>query len=645
MKYAWAMMLCGTIAVAVAAQEGESGPSAEVLDMDVAAFLAQESDAIQEGARILFEAEAFAKLDAIAAQARETREMCKDGYWKLLRMYGGISDIYHERKEQDRRRVRERAERWMAIAPASPTARAILLEIYTAEAWAARGNDWASKVTEEGWTGFHEWLGKAQVLWNESRNLDEQDPELFSAAITICTGLSSSRADTEAIFSEGIGFAPTYLNLYRSMLMYYLPRWHGSRGDILWLAERSAAETAESQGDALYFFLAVEATKWEGNEQGEEEVLEEFGFSWERVRDGYRDFRRFYGDSDYYANLTAFWACRYDDRRAAREFFNITGGDGYPSLWSDTAFERWGRWAEGKGPRLDEQILHRAARHHDSAVIEKQLEKGAKPNTLDPRGQTPLEVALHEKDWDSALILLEHGANPNAPRFHARTFLSYAIWFAPIHVVQAILDAGADVNADYQQWTPPAYAVNNDRVDVLRVLLAHPECDPNRVVQGGWTPLAAAAADNQAEAVQALTECPRVDVNHPNDRGETPLGMAAKAGHTEVVRALLTRDDCDVNLPNKKGYAPLHLAAMRGRTEEAKLLVEHGAVVDARESRGLTPFLLAAREGHVESARCLLEHGADIKAVTTKGETAIALAQEEGQGEMVTFLKEQGLEE
>ncbi len=59
-----------------------------------------------------------------------------------------------------------------------------------------------------------------------------------------------------------------------------------------------------------------------------------------------------------------------------------------------------------------------------------------------------------------------------------------------------------------------------------------------------------------------------------------------------------------------KDYTPLHDAAERGALEAAKLLVAHGADVNARERWGIPPIHLATKKDKVEMISFLEESGA-----------------------------------
>jgi ankyrin repeat protein len=72
----------------------------------------------------------------------------------------------------------------------------------------------------------------------------------------------------------------------------------------------------------------------------------------------------------------------------------------------------------------------------------------------------------------------------------------------------------------------------------------------------------------------------------------------------------------------------------------AKLLIEHGADTNARDSLGYTPLHWTAKYGHTETATFLLEHGADINARNNYGETPLSRAKESGYTKIASLLEE-----
>ena len=62
----------------------------------------------------------------------------------------------------------------------------------------------------------------------------------------------------------------------------------------------------------------------------------------------------------------------------------------------------------------------------------------------------------------------------------------------------------------------------------------------------------------------------------------------------------------------------------------------------AQVESGFTPLHEAALNGDIEFARLLLEHGADVNAKMKDGKTPLTFAVEGGQTEMASFLRERG---
>lgn len=111
-----------------------------------------------------------------------------------------------------------------------------------------------------------------------------------------------------------------------------------------------------------------------------------------------------------------------------------------------------------------------------------------------------------------------------------------------------------------------------------------------------------------------------VQVANPDESKRTrapnklALAQAAAAGKLKEVRELLDAGaDTEVMLQKE---TPLHLAIMCARVAVAKLLIERGANVNARDPGGWDPLVLCGqvhslRDGlAAEIARVLLEHGA-----------------------------------
>ena len=148
-----------------------------------------------------------------------------------------------------------------------------------------------------------------------------------------------------------------------------------------------------------------------------------------------------------------------------------------------------------------------------------------------------------------------------------------------------------------------------------------------------------AAATGQTKKLAALLNHDPALVSAYSPDGFTALSLAVFFGHAETVNVLLAAG-APVNAASQETMkmSPLGSAMAAERNDIARLLIDHGADVNAKAENDLTPLHTAAARGDLESARLLLEHGADINATTKDGKTPMAYAQERNHPEMVEFL-------
>jgi cytohesin len=136
------------------------------------------------------------------------------------------------------------------------------------------------------------------------------------------------------------------------------------------------------------------------------------------------------------------------------------------------------------------------------------------------------------------------------------------------------------------------------------------------------------------------------DVDSRTENSWTSLHWASCRGTPSAGKCLLDHG-ADINARDRDDWTPLYVCVLYATSEGlasvefAQMLLERGAVIDARDSRGRTSLHRAVGEGKIRFARLLLEHGADANAQDKSGETP---SQYTMQQEILELLSEYGAE-
>jgi len=163
--------------------------------------------------------------------------------------------------------------------------------------------------------------------------------------------------------------------------------------------------------------------------------------------------------------------------------------------------------------------------------------------------------------------------------------------------------------------------------------------DPNLRDDQGQVALFVALRGNSLKAAKVLWEAPTLDVDARSPADETPLMMAALRGETEAAAALVARGAA----VRKDGWTPLHYAATGGSVPIIRMLLDHGAELEARSPNGTTPLMMAAGYGSEEAVDALLAAGADRTVKNQRGWDAVEFARASGRDFLVKRLQAAGL--
>jgi cytohesin len=338
--------------------------------------------------------------------------------------------------------------------------------------------------------------------------------------------------------------------------------------------------------------------------------------------------------------------------------------------------------------------LHLASYHGGFKVAQLLLDHGADINVRDKDGRTPLHGTLVDMTddlddyfFDTVRFLLEHGANVHGLDNDHATPLHVASQCGGTKAARLLLEHGADVHAlDGNHSTPLHFASHSGNAKTARLLLEH-NADVHALDNDHSTPLHFISQHSDAGAACILLEHGAL-VDARDNKGLTPLQVALQRGNAKVARILLEHG-ANIDTRNKEGQTPrnlllamwsdirpdddidnirfflgrgadvdaiddnhsglLHVASYWGSVEVARLLLEHGANIDVRNSGGQTPLHRALIETKdmafysiFDGIQLLLEHGADVDALDNDNSAPLHMASHYGSVRATRLLLKHG---
>jgi ankyrin repeat protein len=260
---------------------------------------------------------------------------------------------------------------------------------------------------------------------------------------------------------------------------------------------------------------------------------------------------------------------------------------------------------------------------------------------------------------DAAAALLAAGADVNETAPDGTSALVVAVLNGHFELAAALLDKGADPNADKQGWTAlhqiswvrrpntgqnspgPVPDGNVGSLALIRKLAAHganlnaretkepKDSYRSSMSRAGATPFLLAAKAVDLDMMRVLVEL-GADPLLATDDGTTPLMVAAGVGIYAVGDSPGNAEEADRAVKmclelggdaaavDANGETALHGAALRGANGAVKLLVDAGARLDAKNRKGWTPLRIADGVSYNGTTKRMLETAALLREIMTE---------------------------
>jgi len=286
-------------------------------------------------------------------------------------------------------------------------------------------------------------------------------------------------------------------------------------------------------------------------------------------------------------------------------------------------------------------LLHVAAANGYTEIARLLVQAGAYVMAKNNDHKTPIDLAH------------EHGHEDLAQMLESALALSEAAVAGDAETVRRLLAAGAHTDVRDGRGATALYSVVETYLEEVARLLIQAGADVNAPKQWtagpGDTPLLMVAgmgerATMSVNIAEALVNAganvgvsSRPTTSFALGSYGTPLHRAASANHVEMVKLLL-RHGANVDAEDNSENSPLHRAIYSGHGEVARLLIEAGADAQARNHAGNTPVQMAAFAGLPEVIKLLVEAGSPVNLQDQVEDTPLHDAALKGQVEAARAL-------
>ncbi|KAM0271382.1 hypothetical protein ACHAQH_009129 [Verticillium albo-atrum] len=346
----------------------------------------------------------------------------------------------------------------------------------------------------------------------------------------------------------------------------------------------------------------------------------------------------------------------------------------------------------------DPNTILKAVRAQNRHLIETLLTQGISLSTRSVQGYTVLHCCAIADDFETADLLIQHGADINAKDYELRSPFRLALASEALNMARLLAEIGCVIgNASA---TILRLMRRAEEVPGIRILL---QALGKRLIDNGQGPflLHQAIAENEKASIKMLLD-ESFSVSKPDHRergadvnqritrsvmdevglphgwpdtnvpdhlyGATAVYLAARYKRDETMTRFLIQlgadpdapmwdgmgicakeftgaakvmveGGSDINRPTHGGRGVMYWTAICENNDLMRTLIAHGGDVNSSHPDDGTLLMLSAARGNLNMIRMLVEAGADVFKLDKNGKTAMQIAGEHGQQDAANALQ------
>ncbi|OAM06227.1 MAG: hypothetical protein TV41_06310 [Wolbachia endosymbiont of Dactylopius coccus] len=198
------------------------------------------------------------------------------------------------------------------------------------------------------------------------------------------------------------------------------------------------------------------------------------------------------------------------------------------------------KWRDGLRSAVKERDFQKAEEYiregktHTTNVI----------NSKDRNGNSPLSIAVSNRDLEMMNFLIENGADVNIEDYFRMPPIYYAVTKGTTEMIELLINKKASISGYFsyagEKRTLVGWAIDKNSPEKVEVLLKHgasPNGKFDLLAYSQNSCLHAAIEKNYSRIVELLIEY-RADVNVKNEQGQTPIYLAIRSKRPEMIKLL-----------------------------------------------------------------------------------------------------------